>query len=128
MCNVGRQRIWRGEEMKKTLILVDNLDEFICKESNTIHLDAGMILTAGAKDELTRRHVSIVRGAAPERDCGRRACVVRACVAAAANPHADVERLVHDVAATLQKEYGITDPAELKAASLKAVETIRKNL
>ena len=47
--------------MKKVLVQADNLDEFICQEEATLYVDASMILTPGAKDELLKRGVAVVR-------------------------------------------------------------------
>lgn len=103
--------------MKKVLVQADNLDEFICREDATLHVDASMILTPGAKDELLKRGVAVVR---------------TSCASPA--PHAalsgseNLEGLLLGVAAILRQECGITDPERLKAASLQAVQIIRDNL
>ena len=53
--------------MSKTLITVDNLQDFI--HDNRLNMDADKILTAGARDELTRRGVDVVYDAAPAGAC-----------------------------------------------------------
>ena len=103
--------------MKKVLVQADNLDEFICREEATLYVDASMILTPGAKDELLKRGVAVVR---------------TSCASSA--PHAalsgekNIEGLLLGVATIIRQECGITDPERLKAASLQAVQTIRDNL
>ena len=117
--------------MKKQLVQVDNLDEFICRVEAKIYIDAGMILTPGAKDELAKRRVTIVHGScANSSTCGAHGSAAHSggfgdlCLGG----NADFERLLLSVAAMLQKECGITDPATLRAASLQAVQTIKENL
>lgn len=116
--------------MKKTLISVDNLDEFICGQSHKLYNDGTKILTAGAKDELSRRGISIVYGPdpgaahTPAPACG---CAGKTC-ATGASGSADFEQFVLGVAALLKKECGITDPGELRALSLQAVKTIKENI
>ncbi len=117
--------------MKKQLVQVDNLDEYICRAEATIYVDAGMILTPGAKDELAKRRVTIVHGSrSNSHPCGAHGAAAHSgdlgdlCLGG----NADLERLLLCVAAMLQKECGITDPETLRAASLQAVQTIRANL
>lgn len=101
--------------MSKTLITVDNLQDFI--HDNRLNMDADKILTAGARDELTRRGVDVVYDAAP----------AGACAAHAATTPADTDLLV-GVAAIIKQHYGITDPEDLKKVTLETVATIGKGL
>lgn len=91
--------------MSKTLITVDNLQDFI--HDNRLNMDADKILTAGARDELTRRGVDVVYDAA--------------------TTPADTDLLV-GVAAIIKQHYGITDPEDLKKVTLETVAAIGKGL
>lgn len=123
--------------MKKQLLHADTLDDFICRADAKIFVDtATMILTAGAKDKLGERKISIVHGPCPNAaTCGLHApsgknalsgCVGSDCAGGGAN--AGFERLLVGVAAMLQSEYGVTDPEQLKALSLQAVKVIKNNI
>lgn len=116
--------------MSKQLVTIENLDDFICRHSGHFHMDGTRMLTPGAKDELALRGIAIVN------DCGCNhpgiSCAEAAggaCVkagAGAAQP--EDEEILIAVAATLQKEYGVSDPAKLKEMSLEVVNTLKKNL
>lgn len=119
--------------MKKKLVRVDNLEEFICRSAAVLYADGTLILTAGAKDELGRRGISVVRGPCPEAAAGR--CTAHAPGApatgqgnGASGENAEYERLLFGVAAILKSEYGITDPETLRALSLQTVRVIRANI
>ena len=107
--------------MKKTLICVDNLDEFICADSHSLHMDATRLLTPGAKDELSRRGIAIVYGPVDQA-----ACTNELGKALASCP--DMEHLVYGLAGMLKKECGITDPEELRTSSLKALQIIKDHI
>lgn len=123
--------------MKKKLIRVDNLDEFICKESGKVHVDGNTILTPGAKDELTKRGIGIVYdrrsrpvGAAPGQPGGKGCppgCKCPLCTQAKSRAAA-VEDLLISVAAVLKKDYGIKDPDELRSKSISVVKSIKESL
>lgn len=51
--------------MKKTLVTVDNLKEFICTDNNKLYHTSGLIITAGAKDLCVKMGVEIVYGQVP---------------------------------------------------------------
>ncbi|MDL2267399.1 hypothetical protein LJC46_05360 [Desulfovibrio sp. OttesenSCG-928-G15] len=120
--------------MAKQLVTVDNLDEFLCANDGRFYMDGSRILTPGAKDALAARKVEIVFGPG----CGHagQSCAQAnggcACAqgsegkCACAAP--EDEEILIAVAATLQKEYNITDPAELRAMSLEMVKTLKENL
>lgn len=111
--------------MKKQLITVDNLSEYTCRTSNRIYVDNTMILTPGAKDELSKKGIDIVRTPCPDMDT----CTAHSSPAAAdSGACQEAERLIYGLAAMLQSEYGITDPEKLKALSIKAATIIRKNI
>lgn len=120
--------------MAKQLVSVDNLDDFICRGDGRFYMDGTRIVTAGAKDELARRHIEIVYGPGcghPGKSCSEAAgcacCGHSADAAAAPVPREDEEILIA-VAATLQKDYGVTDPEKLRAMSLEVVKTLKENL
>lgn len=104
--------------MKKTLICVDNLDDFVCHESRKLVMDGSRLLTPGAKDELTKRGIRIVYG----REEGT------AAMSAALASCPDMEHLVFGLAAMLKQECGITDPEELRRCSLKALQIVKECL
>lgn len=121
--------------MSKKLITVDNLEEYICRASAKFYMDSTVILTPGARDELKKRGIAIVPGPAPEAaPCHPMMCesMTREVPAYGTmlglTTFADMEELLVGVAAILKNEYGITDPAELRDASLQAVKTIKDNL
>lgn len=118
--------------MQKQLVTIDNLDDFICKSSNKFYMDGTRILTPGAKDELSKRGVTIEFGsgcnhqgvscsAASQSSCGQNSTGTTQ-----AEPH--IDEMLIAVAATLQKEYGINDPAQLKSMSREIVKTLNENL
>ena len=117
--------------MKKTLIQLNNMDEFICKASPRIFIDGTtMILTPGAKDALTKRGVKVIHGTCPDAagctlhgNAGADGCDVQGTTC---DP--GLEKLFYGVASVLKNEYGVTDLAKLRALSLKAVEIIQKNI
>lgn len=112
--------------MKKTLIEKGNIESFICQANGAIYVDNTMLLTPGAKDELSKRKIKIVRGAKPTNSCGgAENCPARICGGVAAD--ADFERLLLGVAAMVKQEYGIDDPKKLKEISCQIVTTL-KNL
>lgn len=111
--------------MKKKLVEVRNLESFICQANGAIYIDDTMLLTPGAKDELSKRRIKIVRNAKPSASCGADTCPARMCGGVA--EESDYERLLYGVAAMVQKEYGIDDPQQLKDISCQIVKTL-KNL
>lgn len=107
--------------MKKTLVEASNLDAHICQETKSVYVDGSIILTAGAKDELRKRGIDLVYGPNPKAAGG--------CAAVAASfGCTDAEEMLIAVAALLKKEYGITDPESLKAASHQIVKTLQESL
>ena len=113
--------------MKKTLVGVHNLDDFICKECGAFYQDGSMILTAGAKDELNRRGIRIQYGGAPAGSCcagGATPAVDAAGIAGAAS----LEDLLVELAVMIREQCGISDPEQLRDASLKALQTIKDNI
>lgn len=116
--------------MKKQLIEVSNLKSYICQANAKIYVDNTMILTPGAKDELNKRKITIIRDAKPETTCGKSAtCPARVCLAHADDTSiADMERLFYGVAAMVKEEYGIDDPQQLMDISSKIVNTLKQNI
>lgn len=112
--------------MKKILVTIDNLAEYICRLDKKIYVDNTMILTPGAKDELSKQGICIVRDSCPEAT----GCTAHGTPAVDAAHHADtdMERLFYGVAAMLQSEYGIKDQKMLKELSLKAANIIKDNI
>ncbi|MDO5536486.1 MAG: hypothetical protein Q4F72_03010 [Desulfovibrionaceae bacterium] len=131
--------------MKKELITADNLDAYICKADGRLYVCQGRLLTPGAKDELSKRHVCVVYGpepqpapAAPEPAAGscRSGCCCGTGRTFYVGPEegtslsmADsLESLSIAVAAMLKSRYGVTDPEELRAKTVEALRTIRDNI
>ncbi|KAF5084626.1 hypothetical protein DSECCO2_77160 [anaerobic digester metagenome] len=105
--------------MGKTLITIDNLDQFI--HSNKLVMDSAKILTPGARDELCKRGVQISYDEAAAHHCGHGECAQHA-----HDEHCD--DLLIGVAAIIKQHYGITDPDELRKVTLETVAVIGKSL
>ena len=142
--------------MKKELITVDNVNNYISKQDGKLYVFGNRLLTAGAKDELGRRRVSVVYGPepvaapvqAPAASCGsvsgtpcgkshgtcRGGCncgsALTPGIAAGAplGSYTSVESLALALATMLKEKYGVTDPAELKELTAKALKAIRDNM
>lgn len=91
--------------MGKTLVSENRVESHICAASNTIYVD-GLILTPGAKDYLRNKGTTIVYGPKPEEE-----------TPAAKDP-------AQMVATLLREEYGIADPAQLKAICCKVLAAL----
>ena len=144
--------------MKKELITVDNVNNYISKQDGKLYVFGNRLLTAGAKDELGRRRVAVVYGpepvaapaaavkpaasAAPASSCAcgkshgscRGGCNCGSSITpgiAAGAPlgsYTSVESLALALASMLKDKYGVTDPAELKELTAKALKAIRDNM
>jgi hypothetical protein len=119
--------------MKKKLIEVSNLESYICRTNARIYVDATMILTPGAKDELSKRKITIVREPKPAfESCGAADCPAKLCSPGSAvttlSGDADLERLFYGVAAMVKEEYGIDDPQQLTEISCKIVQTLKQTI
>ena len=146
--------------MKKELITVDNVNNYISKQDGKLYVFGNRLLTAGAKDELGRRRVAVVYGpepvaapvaaakpaaaatAAPASSCAcgkshgscRGGCncgsAITPGIAAGAplGSYTSVESLALALASMLKEKYGVTDPAELKELTAKALKAIRDNM
>lgn len=140
--------------MKKELITVDNVNNYINKQDSKLYVFGNRLLTAGAKDELSRRRVSVVYGPEPV----SAAASASACSSAAGTPcgkshgscrggcncgssitpgiaagaplgsYTSVESLARALATMLTERYGVTDPVELKELTAKALKAIRDNM
>lgn len=117
--------------MKKKLVEVNNLESFICQANAALYADNSLILTPGAKDELARRNITIVRDKEPFATCGgREACPVQACdpamqVEAASDSVEEDERLLLGIAAMVKEEFGIEDPKQLYDMSKQFVQVLQ---
>ena len=142
--------------MKKELITVDNVNNYISKQDGKLYVFGNRLLTAGAKDELGRRHVAVVYGpepvAAPAAAAAPAVASSSSCacgkshgscrggcncgssitpgIAAGAplGSYTSVESLALALATMLKEKYGVTDPAELKELTAKALKAIRDNM
>lgn len=110
--------------MGKTLITIDNVDQFI--HGNTLVMDAAKILTPGARDELSRRGVRISYDEAAAH------CTHGDCAQHGHDGHDGhddhCDDLLIGVAAIIKQHYGITDPDELRKVTLETVAAIGKGL
>lgn len=105
--------------MGKTLITIQNLDQFIC--GGKLVMDSAKILTPGARDELSKRGVQICYDEAAAQPCGHGDC--------AHHGHDEHnEELLIGVAAIIKQHYGITDPDELRKVTLETVAVIGNGL
>lgn len=109
--------------MSKTLITVDNLQDFV--SGGRLQMDGSKILTAGARDELTRRGIEVAWSDAPAACCG---CGGQHAETAAPCHTPEQEDLLIGVAAIIKQHYNITDPEELKKITLETVAAIGKGL
>ena len=145
--------------MKKELITVDNVNNYISKQDGKLYVFGNRLLTAGAKDELGRRRVAVVYGpepvaapvaaapAAPAAAASSSSCAcgkshgscrggcncgsaITPGIAAGAplGSYTSVESLALALASMLKEKYGVTDPAELKELTAKALKAIRDNM
>lgn len=108
--------------MGKTLITLDNIYEFVC--CGKLAMDSSKIITAGARDELTKRGIEVVYGEAEGQCC----CHEQAHDHAHDHAHGKDEELLIGVAAIIRQHYGITDPEMLKKVTLETVAAIGKDL
>ena len=107
--------------MGKTLITIDNLDQFI--HGNKLVMDSAKILTPGARDELCKRGVLISYDEAAAH------CAHGGCPQHGHDGHDDhCDDLLIGVAAIIKQHYGITDPDELRKVTLETVAVIGKSL
>jgi hypothetical protein len=109
--------------MKKRLIGTHNLEEWLCPTSGKVYMDGTTIMTAAARDELSRRGIDVVQGAAPGAPSPSRGEAAHG-----ENASSDLERLLLGVAAILRDHYGVTDPGELKQLSLHVARIVKKHL
>ena len=109
--------------MGKTLITLENIDEFVC--CGKLAMDSTKIITAGARDELTKRGIEVVYGEAEGQCCFHELTHDHELGHHA--PQHDEELLV-GVAAIIRQHYGITDPETLKKVTLETVAAIGKDL
>ena len=113
--------------MKKTLITVDNLDAHICALDGRLYAGKDTILTAGAKDELCRRHVEVIYGEAPAASASCADAAAPACAAEAAARVNGLEGVVGTVSSMLRNRYGITEPKLLASLTAEALLIMRRN-
>ena len=142
--------------MKKQLVEAGNVDAYICKETGTLYLDGTLLLTPGAKDELSRRGVAVAYGPRPGTACCPPGCTCPACCAGGVCPpgctcpaccasghcppgctcagcaggayDAETERLMLAVAVVLRDEFGVKDLGTLKETSCKVAKAMRGNM
>lgn len=102
--------------MGKQLVCVDNLDSIICPTTGRAYADGSVILTPGAKDELSRRGVAIVYGPRPA-TCPS-GCTCPACTGG-------LEPLLQAVTAILRQHHPDCDDARLRTLGLQVLNTLR---
>ena len=109
--------------MKKRLIGTHNLEEWLCPTSGKVYMDGATLMTAAARDELAKRGIEIVHGAAPAAPSRSLEDEVPG-----ENASPDLERFLLGVAGILRDQYGVTDPGELKQLGLHVARTVKKHL
>ncbi len=128
--------------MKKQLVEAGNVEAYICKDTGTLYADGTLVLTPGAKDELSRRGVAVVYGPRPGTACCPPGCTCPACCAGGVCPpgctcpaccaggayDAETERLMLAVAVVLRDEFGVKDLGTLKETSCKVAKAMRGNM
>jgi len=123
--------------MKKVLITKDNLDSFISKEDGKMYVGPEKLLTPGAKDELARRKISVVWGEDPHVQqaadpagcrCGCGSATFYVGPEQETMQPKSLAQLARTVAAMLSREYGVTDPEQLKNMTVEALKTIKDNI
>ena len=121
--------------MGKKLIQAGDLDSVICRETGKVYADGSIILTPGAKDELSRRGVGVVYGPKPAgAGCAEAAascpagCTCPACSGKPALDCTTLDALTRSVSEMLKCQYHITDEDELRRLSRQAIRTIRDNI
>ena len=107
--------------MKRTLVAKGEIDPYICSETKTFYADETMILTPGAKDELSRRGIKVVRGKRPQPAPAQ-------CDGTAGPCDEGLKELLVAVAALVKTEFGVEDPEAIRAISCQAVKTIKENI
>lgn len=125
--------------MKKELITVDNLDSFLCAQDGRLYVNRNRMLSPGAKDELHRRGVTVVYDEEPT-PAVQSAGACRGCCGAGrtffvgpeeGSPLASagsLESLTLAVASMLRRQYGVTDPEEVRRMTVEALKTIKDNI
>lgn len=100
----------------KTLITRQNIDSRISPVDHRFYADSGIILTAGAKDELRSRGVRIIYGPMPE-------------AAPAPNPVPSgddrLEKAVASISTLLRTKFGISDPDVIRNIIENALKALR---
>jgi hypothetical protein len=109
--------------MKKTLVTKGEITPYICSETKTFYADETVILTPGAKDELSRRGIKTVRGKRPAPTLAPASCAE-----AVAPCDEGLRELLVAVAALVKTEFGVDDPEAIRAISCQAVKTIKENI
>ena len=119
--------------MAKKLIQVGDLDCVIC--NGKVYADGSIILTPGARDELSKRGVAIVYGPKPESAARAESvaecpagCACPACIGKSGLDCTTLDALTRSVSEILKKQYHITDEEQLKRLSRQALQTIRDNI
>ena len=121
--------------MGKKLIQAGDLDSVICRATGKVYADGSIILTPGAKDELSRRGVAIVYGPkSGDAGCAAAAagcpvgCTCPACSGKSALDCTTLDALTRSVSEMLKNNCHITDEEQLKLLSRQALQTIRDNI
>ena len=106
--------------MGKILIGPKNVDQHVCRETNTLYLDNSMILTCGAKDFIRSRGIAISYGKRP--DAGEPEAKTPAEIPAEIKDQApgnlNLEEMLESIIRALKEDHGIEDPQSLERLSL----------
>ena len=114
--------------MKKELICVENLDAFICRQDGKLYVDRDRILTPDPAQEPAP--AAACQPSGPCRGCcgTGRTFYVGPEEGSALSTAGSLESLSIAVASMLRKQYGVTDPEQLRAMTIEALKTIRDNI
>ncbi len=139
--------------MKKTLICVENVNTYICAQTNKVYCDKNTIITASAKDYCSAKGVEVVYDVAPyNSDCGcaqpiphsiqqavsyekegnaLKNIIQESCkekVTSCCKSSDPFEQVLIKLAVIIQENFGITDLPKLREMSLEAAKIIKKSL
>jgi hypothetical protein len=113
--------------MAKVLLTQKNIEEYLCRETGSLHVDRGMILSPGTKDYLQNIGITVQYGPRPA-PAGARPETPATTVSSPAADHpvdaGDITTLTKRIVAILQDEYHVEDKEKLQELCLQVVRNI----
>ncbi len=110
--------------MKKQLIGAHNIDDFINPDTSSLCVDAGMILSPGAKDILRNKGVTIVYGEVAKKSDVNTA--ISSDITTKETKHDSQVLLIKKIANMLSNEYGIKEEKQLRTISLQVMRKLNQ--